>query len=66
MEDGLSGVLSFTAVIWPMVAFLLVLALAVALVVLVRKWRAFGRWTSGAGQGSSTDDGGASRSGEGA
>jgi hypothetical protein len=41
-EDGLSGVLSFTAVIWPLVAFFIVLALAAAAVALVRRWRALG------------------------
>jgi hypothetical protein len=42
-EDGVSGTLSFTAIVWPVLAFLLVAALAVLLVVLIRRWRAFGR-----------------------
>lgn len=42
-EDGLSGVLSFTAVVWPVLAFLIVLAMAVALILVVRKVRSIGR-----------------------
>jgi hypothetical protein len=42
-EDGASGTLSLTAIVWPVVAFLLVAALAVLFVVVIRRWRAFGR-----------------------
>jgi hypothetical protein len=42
-EDGVSGTLSFTAIVWPVVAFVLVAALATIFVVLIRRWRAFGR-----------------------
>lgn len=42
-EDGMSGVLSVSAIVWPLVAFLLVLVVAVTLVVLIRRWRSFAR-----------------------
>ena len=39
----MSGTLSFTAIVWPVLAFVLVAALAAIFVVLIRRWRAFGR-----------------------
>ena len=53
-EDATSGVLSFTAVIWPVVAFVLVIAVAVALFSLWRTWRRLGTrlqgpWREGGG-----------------
>ncbi len=41
-EDATSGVLSFTAVIWPVVAFLIVVVVAVMLFSLWRTWRRVG------------------------
>jgi hypothetical protein len=43
-EDGLSGVLSFTAVVWPVVAAVLALVLLVALALLWRRLRVW--WSS--------------------
>ncbi len=40
-EDGVSGALAFTAVVWPVVAAVLAAAVLVAVFVLWRKWRSF-------------------------
>jgi hypothetical protein len=40
-EDGVSGALSITAVIWPAVAAVLVVLVLVAIFLLWRRWRAF-------------------------
>jgi hypothetical protein len=40
-EDGASGVLGVTAVIWPVVAAVLAAILLVVIFLLWRKWRAF-------------------------
>ncbi|MGI8615584.1 MAG: DUF4126 domain-containing protein [Actinomycetota bacterium] len=40
-EDGVSGALAFTAVVWPVVAAVLAAVVLVAVFVLWRKWRSF-------------------------
>lgn len=46
-EDGLSGVLSITAVVWPVVAFLIAVAVMAFAIFAIRRWRALGRRISG-------------------
>jgi hypothetical protein len=41
-EDGASGTLSVTAVLWPVVAAILAVTILVAVFLLWRKWREFG------------------------
>jgi hypothetical protein len=40
-EDGVSGALAFTAVVWPVVAAVLAAVVLVAVFVIWRKWRTF-------------------------
>src|SRR5215210_6369838 len=46
-EDATSGVLSFTAVIWPVVAFVIVVVVALVLFSLWRTWRRVGMGLQG-------------------
>ena len=48
-EDGASGTLSITSILWPVVAAILAVIVLVGLFVLWRKWRAFGLRLQGRG-----------------
>ncbi|MET0799615.1 MAG: DUF4126 domain-containing protein [Actinomycetota bacterium] len=49
-EDGASGTLSITSILWPVVAAILAVFVLVGLFALWRKWRAFGLRLQGRGQ----------------
>lgn len=51
-EDGASGTLSVTSIVWPVVAAILAVLVLVGLFVVWRKWRAFGLRLQGRGPAS--------------